>query len=353
MNNNVINESRIIDLAPTAGLVVRKLVDLKKNEELLIIVDTESFMPMAYSLAFIASEIGAEYSISLMPSREKGYGRSPQLINVLPKAIEKAFEGADVVIGLTRGSFAPSCAPIQMNLIFKEKKARYVSIAFRDLDSFTRGGCLADYDKVREDCLKVKKVMEKSTEIKIETSIGTKFRAEIPKIEDSPTFKGPYVRIETGWADKPGTESGFPDGEAFFAPRQYSSQGVLVVDGPIEYVGLPKEPIKIIIEKGIITKVEGGSFTAVRLRDILAKMEDSEIISEVAVGLNDKSLINGNVQEEKKALGNVHIGFGVARRFPGTWLEYLKKDIHSDIVLRKAIIKLDNKIIVRDNKLLI
>ena len=109
----------------------------------------------------------------------------------------------------------------------------------------------------------------------------------------------------------------------------------------------------LIIEKGIITKVEGDSFAAQRLRDILAKMEDSEIIGEVAVGLNDKSLINGNVQEEKKALGNVHIGFGVARIFKGTWLENLKKDIHSDIVIRKAIVKLDNKEIVRNNELLI
>lgn len=348
-----INESRILDLAPTAGLIIRDLLNLKKEEELLIIVDTETIMPMAYSLAFVASEIGAEYSISLIPSREKGYGRKPQLVSILPSAVNKAFEGADATIGLTRGSFAPTGAPAQMDLIFEKKIARYMSIAFRDLESFTRGGCLANYHKIREDCLKVKKIMEESTEIKIESALGTKFRAEVPKIEDSPSFKGPYVRIETGWADKPGTESGFPDGEAFFAPRQYSSQGVLVVDGPIEYVGLPEKPIRVIIEKGIITKVEGEAYEAQRLRDVLATMGDSEVIGEVAVGLNKRSLINGNVQEEKKALGTAHIGFGVARRFPGTWLEHLKKVIHSDIVIRKAIIKLDDKTIVKDNQLLI
>jgi len=347
------NEIRILDLAPTASLIIRDLLNLRPDEELLLIVDTESAMPMAYSLAFIASEIGAEYSISIMPSREKGFGRNPRLINVLPKAIEEGFKGADAIIGLTRGSFAPSCAPIQMDLIFKEKVARYISIAFRDLESFTRGGCLADYHQIRENCIKVKKEMESSKKIEIETTLGTKFWAEIPKTEDSPTFKGPYVRIETGWADKPGTECGFPDGETFFAPRQYSSNGILVIDGPIEYVGLPKTPIKVIIEKGIITKVEGEAYEAQRLKEILATMEDSEIIGEVAVGINDRSLINGNVQEEKKALGNVHIGFGVARRFKGTWLENLKKDIHSDIVIRKAIVKLDGKVIVKDNKLLI
>lgn len=351
--NYQINEARILDLAPTANLIVRDLLKLKPEEELLLVVDTESVMSMAYSLAFVASEIGAEYSISLMPGREKGYNKNPKLLNTLPKAIEKAYEGPDVIIGLTRSTFAPSTAQIRHDLVFKEKKIRYMSIAYRDLHSFTRGGCLADYHLLRENCLKVKKKMEESNEIKIETTLGTKFRAEIPKIEDSPAFKGPYVRVETGWAESSGTESGFPDGEAFFFPRQYSSNGILVVSGPIEYVGVPKEPIKIIIEKGVITKVEGEEYEARRLREILATMGDSEIICEVAVGLNDKSLINGNVQEEKKALGNVHIGFGVAVPFKDTWLEHLKNEIHSDIVIRDAIVRLDDKLLIKDNRLLI
>ena len=84
------NDCRIIDLAPTANLILRELISLKKEEELLIVIDSETIMPMAYSLAFIASEIGSEYSISLMPNREKGHGRNPKLVNVLPKAISKA-----------------------------------------------------------------------------------------------------------------------------------------------------------------------------------------------------------------------------------------------------------------------
>ena len=142
------SDIRILDLAPTAGLVVKELLNLKKEEELLIIVDTESIMPMAYALAFVASEIGSEYSISMMPSREKGYGRKPEFINLLPKAIDKAFEGADVIVGLTRSTFAPTTAKIRQDVVFKKKKARYMSIAFRDLESFTRGGCLADHNRL-------------------------------------------------------------------------------------------------------------------------------------------------------------------------------------------------------------
>ena len=345
------NDCRIIDLAPTANLILRELISLKKEEELLIVIDSETIMPMAYSLAFIASEIGSEYSISLMPNREKGHGRNPKLVNVLPKAISKAYEGADVIVGLTRGTFAPTTAKIILDVIHMKKKARYMSLAFRDLDNFLKGGCLADYHKIKDNCIRVKEVMENSSEIKIETKLGTNFRAEIPKIEDSPKYKGPYVRIEDGWVNKPGKEGAFPDGEAFFAPRQYSANGVLVVDGPIEFVGMPKEPIKVVIENGAIVKVEGKSYEAQKLRDILAIMEDSEIIGEIAVGLNYKSLKDGNVQEEKKALGSVHIGFGIGSIFPGTWTEKYKSIIHSDMVIRDAIVKLDDKIIIEDNKL--
>jgi len=356
------NDSRIIDLAPTAGLIIRDLIGLKSNEELLIIVDTETIMPMAYSLAFVASEIGSEYSISLMPSREKGYGRKPELVNILPKAVEKAYTAADAIIGMTRGSFAPTTADIATSLVYMtskdktKKSVRYMSMAFRDLESMTRGGCLADYKSLKVDCLKVKNLMDITEKIRVTSSLGTDFTAEMPKPEHTPLFKGPFVRIENGWANTPGSECGFPDGEVFFVPKQYSANGVLMVDGPIEMVegSADEKPVKVIIEKNKIVKVEGEGHRERRLREIFAKLEDSDVIAEVAIGLNPVSLKNnGNVQEEKKALGNVHIGFGVGTCFPGFWTEHCANKIHSDMVIRNAVVYVDEKKIIENNKLLI
>lgn len=45
------NDARIIDLAPTASMIIHDLVALKPEEELMLVVDTESIMPMAYALA--------------------------------------------------------------------------------------------------------------------------------------------------------------------------------------------------------------------------------------------------------------------------------------------------------------
>lgn len=347
------NDARIIDLAPTASMIIHDLVALKPEEELMLVVDTESIMPMAYALAFVAYEQGSDYTIAMMPSREKGHGRFHERVDLLPKAINEGYRGADVTIGLTRGSFSPSTNPLQTELVFEKKSARYLSMAFRDLECFTQGAGLADYKQLKEDCFRVRAVMEKSKKIHIQSALGTDFTAEVPVRADSPLFEGPYVRLESGWAPQPGTEAAFPDGEVFFAPRQATANGVLVIDGPIEYVGVPKTPVRVYVENGYITRVEGDCYEAGRLREIFETVEASTFIGEVAVGMNPKSLHNGNVQEEKKALGSVHIGFGVARQFKNTYLEHIPKKIHSDMVIRHAIVSMDDALIVKDEKLLV
>jgi len=302
---------------------------------------------MVYSLASAARSIGCEYTIAVMPSRT-GH---PQLLNVMPRSVEKAFEGADVAIGLTRTSFGPSLAPIQSELVFKKKRLRYYSMALRDPVSMMRGGALADYDKLREAAAKLKDRFDAGSRLTIQTESGTDFCAEVPKPEDSPQFPGPFARVEDGWADRPGEEAAFPDGEVFFAPREYSAQGRLVIDGPIEYVGMSTEPIEVIIDKGKISRVNGKTAEAQKLKALLNSIEDAEVIGEVAVGINPDSLRDGSAQEEKKVLGNCHIGFGIARGFAGTWMAKHKNLIHSDMIIRDAKVSIDGCVVVENNQI--
>ena len=335
--------ARLIDLARTADMVLHRLLAIKPQEELLLVVDTESNMEMAYSLASAAARIGCEYSIAMMPSRRG----QPGLSNQLPRSVAAAFTGADVAIGLTRASFAPSLAEIQTRLVFEEKKLRYSSMALRDPECMMQGGALADYGWIRDKAAFLKAVLEQGLELRISTDAGTDFRARIPKPgDDGPDFTGPFVRVEDGWATAPGDEAAFPDGEVFFAPAEFSASGRLMVDGPIEYAGLAESPVEVFIENGRIVEVQGESPPAHKLRMLLDTIEDAEIIGEVAIGINPASLRDGTAQEEKKALGNCHIGFGIARPFPGSWMAKHKTLIHSDMVVRDARIYLDGKTVL-------
>ncbi|HEA65949.1 MAG TPA: hypothetical protein ENI07_03880 [Desulfobacterales bacterium] len=340
--------ARIIDLSKTANLIIHKLLAVRPHEQVLLIADTETKMEMVYSLASAAKSIGCEYTIAIMASRTG----QPHLSNVIPRAIEKAFEGADVAIGLTRTSFGPSLAPIQSELVFQKKKLRYYSMALRDPESMMCGGALADYDELKKTAARLKPIFEDGLQLTIQTEMGTDFSAEVPKPEDAPDFNGPCVRIEDGWAAEPGEEAAFPDGEVFFAPREGSARGRLVIDGPVEYVGLSSEPIEMIIEKGKIVEINGRSAEARKLGELIKNIEDAEVIGEVAVGINPSSLRDGNAQEEKKALGNCHIGFGIARGFPGTWMAKHKSTIHSDMIIRDVKVSIDGKVVVDKNKII-
>lgn len=340
--------AKIADLSPIAGLVINRLLAVKSHEEILLIADSESDMDMVYSLAAAARQIGCEVTIAIMPSR-RGHRH---LAHVLPRPVEKAFLGADVAIGLTRGSFAPSLAPVQTRLVFEEKRLRYYSMALRGSEAMMQGGALADYDRIREDAARLKATLEKAGRICVRSAKGTDFVAEVPKPGDDPGFTGPFVRVEDGWAETAGEEAAFPDGEVFFAPRRFSATGRLIVDGPIEYVGMPATPVEVQVDQGRISQIVGDSAEAHKLRKIVQEIEDADIIGEVAVGINPASLRNGSAQEEKKALGNCHIGFGIARPFPGSWMANCKTHIHSDMVIRDVTIEVDGNPVIDRNRML-
>ena len=339
---------KIADLSPIADRIIGRLLAVKPKEEILLIADSESDMDMVFSLAAAVRQAGCDYTLAIMPSR-RGHRH---LAHVLPRPVEQAFYGADVAIGLTRGSFAPSLAPVQTRLVFEEKKLRYYSMALRSFESMMQGGALADYDRIKKDAARLKSIFEKAGHIRVSTARGTDFSAKVPKPGDDPGFDGPFVRVEDGWAEHAGDAAAFPDGEVFFAPRQFSAEGRLLIDGPIEYVGMPSTPVEVHVEKGRISKVAGDSAEAHKLRGIIEQIEDADIIGEVAVGINPSSLRNGSAQEEKKALGNCHIGFGIARPFPRSWMAGCKTHIHSDMVIRDVIIEADGSRVVDQNRLL-
>ncbi len=97
--------------------------------------------------------------------------------------------------------------------------------------------------------------------------------------------------------------------------------------------------------------MNGRSPEAHKLRDLIESIEDADIIGEVAVGINPSSLRDGTAQEEKKSLGSCHIGFGVARAFPGSWMAKHKTLIHSDMVIRDVAVSIDGRPVIEKKKI--
>ena len=81
---------------------------------------------------------------------------------------------------------------------------------------------------------------------------------------------------------------------------------------------------------------------ALKLKEMMNKVRNLDNFAEIGFGVNPKARLNGFWQEEKKALGTMHIALGDNIYYGGK----VKCDIHMDLVVYKPTVKVDGKLIL-------
>jgi len=322
-------ENRIIDAYPIANKLLRDCLALKKSEELLVVIDTETDMTMAQALGGVAGDIGANFTIAMMPSRNE--------INAhqIPETVNRAMDGADVYIGMTRASGA-ACYSTRLAELVHQKKLRECSMVMRSLDNFTKGGALADYDALYAEGLSLKTFWEQRKAIEISTPAGTSLTAQIGA---NPVY------IECGIARNPGDTMAFSDGEVSQGPNPQTVNGQVVVDGPICQLGMPHKPLVLeVAESKIINIIDGDTTKLKRLARLLESVPGADNFAEIGLGLNPESQQNGDFEEEKKARGTCHIALGDDIFFGGT----TQCAVHWDMVMYNVTARMDSTEVVAD-----
>src|SRR5699024_330282 len=165
---------------------------------------------------------------------------------VMTKFIDKGLESADVLIGVTKASGAPCYSEVAQQM-FYNKKIRSMSMVFRGLNHFTKGGATADYDEIARNASKLAEIWRAGKVVHVTSKKGTDLRAPIVKER---------VRIEDGFGTKPGDECAFSDGEVFMYPVD-GAEGVVVLDGPIYRFGLPTNTLEIEVKDGKAVDIRG------------------------------------------------------------------------------------------------
>ncbi|MDQ7030278.1 MAG: aminopeptidase [Ardenticatenia bacterium] len=292
----------------------------------MIVCDPGTEMHMAYLLAGMVESAGAEYTIAIMPSRDRSRN------NDLPPTIERGLEAADCLIGLTRFSGAPTYAEAVKRL-FNARRLRAISMVFRGMENFTTGGALADYSTLYDEGRRLAAIWRRGRHIRVTTPAGTDLVAEIGHADPI---------VECGFATEPGQEAAFPDGEVSQGPNEGTAEGTIVVDGPICYLGQPDRPVTLRVAGGRVVAVEGAGRTAEELRQIVETIENADNIAEIGIGLNGLCLRNGDFEEEKKARGNVHIALGDNIFYGG----HTRSPVHIDMVLYDPTVTIDGQEVV-------
>jgi leucyl aminopeptidase (aminopeptidase T) len=197
----------------------------------------------------------------------------------------------------------------------------------------------ADYQRIAARTLRLCELLDRTGTIRVTSPAGTDVR--LPK-------SGRKALASTGLFRERGQWGNLPTGEAYLAPLEGTSNGVVVVDGSMAMVGMVTTPIRIVVRDGYAEEITGGA----EAKRLLALLEphgrDARTVAEFGIGTNDRAVLSGKIIEDEKVMGTIHIAFGDNKSMGGT----VRVASHLDGLVRQPTVWLDDQKIMEDGKFL-
>ncbi|MCD6263199.1 leucyl aminopeptidase [Candidatus Bathyarchaeota archaeon] len=289
-----------LELAKAADVLVRELLRLKAGESLLITFDSESDWRAPIATARAAQAVDAKVAL-LWHTAPPGYGKTAD--PYLPDSLKAAIPNCDVWVEFNYEWLLYS-TPWEEAIA--TNRVRYLCLVGMDAPMMVR--CIG---KVNWPALKA--FQDKITEM---TQKARRMRVTTPAGTDVSFENGPDrpVLSEVGYADTPGAH--FLGGQIGWAPVEETINGTIVFDGSFSgggeaNLGVLKEPIKLIVEKGRIVKVEGGR-EAKFVESWLASFNDPNMynMAHICYGFNPGAKLTGVCLEDERVWGCTEWGIG-------------------------------------------
>ncbi len=295
---------------------VMECLGVKRGESVLIVVDTSTPMSIGRSLFEAAKNLGCEAMIvTMLPRTRNG--------EEVPPVIAEAMKNADIVVAPTTFSLTHTQAKINAC----KKGARIASMPGITEKMMNSGGMTADYTKVNEIATGLYNRLENVKNIRVVMDSGTDITFDL---------EGSKWYMDTGLCHEKGCSTNLPAGELYIAPKD--ANGVFVVDGSMSGIGLLDSPLEFTVRNRYVTDIKGKH--ARKLKAILDRVgEKARNIAEFGIGINPEARLIGNVLEDEKVGGTVHIALGDNSTFGGDVIA----GIHLDGIITKPELFVDNE----------
>ncbi|MGB9700360.1 MAG: aminopeptidase [Thermodesulfobacteriota bacterium] len=318
---------REILMAKGAKKLVEICAGVKAGENVLIIADfTKANIAQALAGAVYAQ--GGEVVIATMIPRQ-GHGQEP------PLPVAQAMTKADVIFSVVSNSITHT----QAMRAALQAGARGLAMTDFTEEMLMGGGIEADFQELKIICQKMAEAFQQAKAVHLTSEAGT----DLIMHKEGRRGNAMYCIVQKGQL------SPVPNVEANFSPLEGTAHGIIVADASIPYIGIGvlQEPVIVTVEKGLITKIEGG-IQAKKLAEDLQKRNDPQVynVAELGVGLNPKSIMQGIMLEDEGVFGTVHIGIGTNITLGGN----VKAAIHYDLIMWHPTIELDGKVILEKGK---
>lgn len=323
MNRNIVRGAEII---------IKDWVKVKPWDRLLI-VTTKKNLPEARLLKKIA--FTRSKSVNTLVVEDRG-----RHVGVFFDENEGVFDPYTAIIAATEYSLVTTKAA--KKAIQKHKKFLSLPLSTND------GKSMLGYDFLTMDTKKsrlmakiIMKYLQYSDHIRVETAAGTSL--QMGKLHRNPGFFNGVLKDGKGYSSA--------SIEVYVPIEETKTEGVMVLDGSLGYIGRVDEPTKIIFHNGRIEEIEDTP-TGRRLKEYMEEYRDSRIYvaGEFGIGLNSSSKCEGNCYiEDESAYGTFHIGVGRNLALGGRQ----NANGHFDLVCHEPDIYTDNRQIMQQGKIIV
>lgn len=300
-----------------AFVAVKQCMKIQKEEKVLIITDEKINQLLPRSIEYVCKQQHAKVTLVNIKPLERN-GQEPE------KELAEMMKEFDVEFLITSKSLSHTKARKEAC----KAGARIASMPGIKEFSFVEGGLTADYNEVKKLSLKMFNKIKKANKLEIKNSNGTNIILEIGDYE---------IDIDDGLYHKPGDFGNLPAGEVCTSPNDFSVNGKVVIDKMSRF----GQNITLEIRNSFVEKIYGSD---VLEKEVELLGDKSRIIAEIGIGTNPKAKVIGNILEDEKVLGTLHIAIGNNMSFGG------KNDIqfHQDGIILNPTLLVDGKIIIKN-----
>ena len=306
--------------------VLEDCLAVRSGENVLVLTDPPR-RHIAEALIARARAMGAEAVLIEMSERANN-GVEP------PRSVAAAMLGCDVFIAPTTKSVSHTAARHAAT----EAGARAATMPQITEDMLART-MRADFAEVRRRSAALAEALSRGSTVRITSPAGTDLTLGIEGRAGIP---------DDGDLTAPGAFGNLPAGEAFVAPVEGTGRGRIVFDGSIWPIGLLEEPLVADISDGYATGFSGPraeDFTAV----LTPHGREAFAVAELGMGTNEAARLTGNVLEDEKILGTIHVAFGDNHSFGGT----IRVSSHQDGIVLQPTVAIDSTTVVEGGRLLV
>jgi len=294
------------DLQRAVETVVGPCLGVRAGEDVVIVVD-ESTRALGDALREAAAALGAEPVTCVMEPRSVD-GEEP------PAVVAAALGAAKVFIAPTRRSLSHTRA----RKAASEAGARGATLPGVTEDMLARL-MACDFPAMAARSRAVAELLTGAGEARVTCPRGTDFTADL---------SGRTGIADDGDLSAEGAFGNLPCGEGFISPL--TGEGTLVA-ATLASLGLPDEPVRLTVRDGGLAEASGewgARWTA--LMD--AAGSQGRNLAELGVGTNERAALTGNILEDEKMLGTVHVAFGASAGIGGT----VAVPVHLDCLIEDA-----------------